>query len=310
MSKLEALSLGDAGDVAVKLHPTVVFSILNHFIRRTDRDSRVIGTLLGYVKNGVVEITECFGVPHIEKKEELMVAITKDYHKQMYSFHRKTNRKEKIVGWYTTTSPEGALINDISSLIHNFYSAECANPVHIVVDTTLAGDTMGVRGFVSAPLMISELNLARKFNEVKVDFTMTDSESTCLFTMMNGYNLGSGSSGARASTAVGESKQWESSQVVAKVPTQRETVNASMEKLLRVLDDVQAYVDGVVAGKTEPCAENGMKIADAVVALQSVRPEDFQAVLQDKIQDLLMVSYISSLAATQLEISEKINQIL
>ena len=139
--QIEALSLGDAPNtVVVKLHPTVVFSVLNNFVRRSDRETRVIGTLLGTITNGVIEITECFGVPHMEKKDELFVAINKDYHKTMYNFHRRINRKEKIVGWYTTTSAEGALINDNSSLIHDFYSQECEHPVHIVVDTTLAGN--------------------------------------------------------------------------------------------------------------------------------------------------------------------------
>jgi hypothetical protein len=45
-------------------------------------------------------------------------------------------------------------------------------------------------------------------------------------------------------------------------------------------------------------------------ALNTVRPEEFQTVLQEKIQDLLMVSYISTLAQTQLAISAKINAIL
>ena len=40
----------------VKVHPTVVFSILNSFVRREKRDFRVIGTLLGVVKDGQIEV--------------------------------------------------------------------------------------------------------------------------------------------------------------------------------------------------------------------------------------------------------------
>lgn len=40
----------------VKVNATVVFSILNSFVRRNTRDSRVIGTLLGEVKNGVIVV--------------------------------------------------------------------------------------------------------------------------------------------------------------------------------------------------------------------------------------------------------------
>jgi translation initiation factor 3 subunit F len=300
MSTVEALSVGDKEKLVVKLHPTVVFSILNNFVRRNDRESRVIGTLLGTIKDGVVEVTESFAVPHMERKDELFVAINKEYHKQMISFHRRINRKERIVGWYTTTSPEGALINDNSSLIHDFYSAECENPIHIVVDTTLAGDTMSVRGFNSVPLSLGDMSLANMFREVQVDLTVTDAESTCLYHMIHSQQPAGSSA----------DKPWASSEILSAVPTQRATVNAAMNQLLVVLDDVQRYVDSVVDNKNPAVAEYGMKIADAIAALQSVRPEEFNSVLQEKIQDLLMVSYISSLTSTQLQLSEKINQIL
>jgi translation initiation factor 3 subunit F len=212
----------------------------------------------------------------------------------MYSFHKRINKKEKIVGWYTTTTAEGVLLNDNSSLIQNFYSSECENPVHLVVDTTLAGEDMGVRGFLSQSMILGESNLANKFLEIKVDLEVTDSEATCLYHMINAQNA----------------DPFVESEVIAVVPDQRDSVHAAMKKLLVVLDDVQRYVDNVVDGSAQPIAEYGMKIADAIGALQSVRPDEFHTILQDKIQDLLMVSYITTLTQTQLAISAKINAIL
>lgn len=212
----------------------------------------------------------------------------------MYNFHRRINKKEKIVGWYTTTTAEGVLLNDNSSLIQHFYSTECENPVHLVVDTTLAGDDMGVRGFMSQSMILGESNLANKFLEIKVDLEVTDSEATCLYHMIN----------AQTNDSFAESE------VVAVVPDQRVSVHGAMKKLLTVLDDIQKYVDGVVDGSAQPMAEHGMKIADAISALQSVRPEEFHQILQEKIQDLLMISYVSTLTQTQLSISAKINAIL
>lgn len=52
----EALALGDTPVPIVKVHPTVVFSILNSYVRREKRDFRVIGTLLGVVKDGQIEV--------------------------------------------------------------------------------------------------------------------------------------------------------------------------------------------------------------------------------------------------------------
>jgi len=224
----------------------------------------------------------------------MSVGINRDYFKLMYNFHRRINKKEKIVGWYTTTTAEGALINDNSSLIQDFYSSECENSVHLVVDTTLAGEDMGVRGFMSQNMVLGDSNLANKFLEIKVDLEVTDSEATCLYHMINAQSK----------------EAFEESEVIAIVPNQRDSVHTAMEKLLVVLNDVQKYVDNVVDGSAAPMAEYGMKIADAIGALNTVRPEEFQTVLQEKIQDLLMVSYISTLAQTQLAISAKINAIL
>jgi hypothetical protein len=41
---LEAISLAEEAMPKVKLHATAVFVILNHFVRRSDKDARVLGT--------------------------------------------------------------------------------------------------------------------------------------------------------------------------------------------------------------------------------------------------------------------------
>jgi hypothetical protein len=52
------------------IHPMVVFNILDHHIRRPEAD-RVIGALLGTIseETGVVEIRNCFPVPHSEGEQ-------------------------------------------------------------------------------------------------------------------------------------------------------------------------------------------------------------------------------------------------
>lgn len=48
------------------IHPMVIFNVLDHHIRRPEAD-RVIGVLLGNItEDGIVEIRNCFPVPHSE----------------------------------------------------------------------------------------------------------------------------------------------------------------------------------------------------------------------------------------------------
>jgi hypothetical protein len=53
----EALYLNDGSHLpTVKVHPLVVMEILNSYIRRSDRQARVMGTLMGIIREGNVEI--------------------------------------------------------------------------------------------------------------------------------------------------------------------------------------------------------------------------------------------------------------
>jgi hypothetical protein len=52
----------------VKVHPVVIFSILDHYIRRNE-GYRVIGTLTGNMNDGIIEIKNCYPVPHTEGEQ-------------------------------------------------------------------------------------------------------------------------------------------------------------------------------------------------------------------------------------------------
>jgi len=83
---------------SVTVHPVAIFSILDHYLRRTDAQDRVIGTLLGTRTETEVEIRSSFAVLHSETSEQ--VAVDMEYHRTMYELHHKVSPKEVIVGWY------------------------------------------------------------------------------------------------------------------------------------------------------------------------------------------------------------------
>ena len=53
----ETLILGDNTLPTIQIHSTVVFDILNSFSRRDDLSNRVVGTLLGSVKDDCIEVS-------------------------------------------------------------------------------------------------------------------------------------------------------------------------------------------------------------------------------------------------------------
>merc|ERR1712121_21853 len=112
----------------VYIHPVALFAIIDSYERRNEDAKRVIGTLLGNVDKGVVEVTNCFAVPHNESDDEVAVDI--EYARNMFELHKKVNSAEVIVGWFST----GWEVSVHSVLIHDYYSRECKNPIHLTVD--------------------------------------------------------------------------------------------------------------------------------------------------------------------------------
>ncbi|CAM9983334.1 unnamed protein product [Ectocarpus sp. 4 AP-2014] len=90
-------AFASSNDIVVKVHPMVLFSVLDHYLRRPENQKRVIGTLLGTVTANVVEITNSFAVPHLEKNDE--VAVGKDFNKSMLALQQRVNGRESVVGW-------------------------------------------------------------------------------------------------------------------------------------------------------------------------------------------------------------------
>jgi translation initiation factor 3 subunit F len=215
----------------------------------------------------------------------------------MYAFHRRNNKKEVIVGWYTTTTVNGEFIIDNSSLIHDFYSTEVENPVHLVIDTTLLGDNISARGFVVNQMIVGEDTLANTFQEAKVDLELSEAETTVLYTMIHGQDAAS---------------KWSSSEIVTTLSTSTERLENAVTDLSKVFDDVQAYVDNVVDGKIAPSREVGIAIAEALnaFATQNSQSAAQQSSVQTKVQDLLMISFLSTLTQTQTLISEKLLEVV
>lgn len=280
----------EAENNVVKIHPVVLFSILDHYIRRVEGQQRVIGTLLGTVlAHNVVEVKGCFPVPHMEKDEE--VAVGKDFNKQMLALQKRADRTgDKVVGWYATTA-DGVPITEQSCLIHEFYGTECTKPVHLVLDTCLNQLAIGIKAFVSTPLSVASRALATQFKQIPVEMATSESEKIAVDAMLNG-----------------QKGKWETSNGVSGLDSGTQNLERSMRRLLEMLEMTSEYVENVKAGKEPANSDIGREIASTLAAIPRIRPEVFDQVFNSSLQDLLMVVYLSNLTRAQLAIAQKLNQ--
>jgi translation initiation factor 3 subunit F len=322
----------------VQVHPVALFSILDHFLRRSDSEPeeeefdedgnpkpkengtnssaaptiRVIGTLLGTRTESEVEIKTCFAVPHHETSEQVQVDM--DYHKTMFELHQRVNPEEVIVGWYAT----GPDINMYTSLIQDFFSRETAphQAVHLTVDTNVKED-MGVKAYVSSPVGLSVKPENAVFLPLPVTLLSAPSERPSLSLLartnggLQGCSVGGGS---------------------GVLLNDMDALTASLETVQSQLKRVLQYVREVIDGKRQGDPVVGRFVIDAVSTVPIGNGLDatsgaseletlFNSHLQvsalrrgiksvanvfSPLQDVLMVSYLANAVRSQAELAGRL----
>lgn len=203
----------------------------------------------------------------------------------VYDLNRRVNSSENIVGWWAT----GNEVTNHSSVIHEYYSRECNNPIHLTLDTSLQGARMGLKGYVCVQLGVPGGKTGCMFTPVPVDITCYPPE--IVGTQLCSKTMGV-SSGGRA-------RQVQPMQDLAQVAD-------ATTKLGQLLDQVLAYVEDVLAGRTQPDNAVGRALLDLVHSVPHMNPEQFSEMFNSNVKDLLMVITLSQLIKTQLQLNEKL----
>ena len=69
-----------------------------------------------------------------------------------------------------------------SALIHEFYSREVPNPVHLTIDTAFRNGEASIKAFVSVSLSLGDQQLAVQFQEIPLDIRMLEAERVgCMY---------------------------------------------------------------------------------------------------------------------------------
>ncbi len=272
-------------NLLVKVHPVVLFQIVDAYERRNAEAHRVIGTLLGTVEKGVVEVTNCFCVPHKEYEDQVDAEL--NYAMDLYELNRRVNPQENIVGWWAT----GNEVTNHSFVIHEYYARECNNPIHLTVDTTLEGTTrMGIRAYVCVRLGVPNGNTGYMFTPVKVQVQCYDPE-------VIGLQL--------CAKTIAQAQSGKTGGVVEPMMDLAQIAEAS-SKLASMLDGVLQYVDDVLAGKTLPDNQVGRALLDMVNSVPKMTSDQFDNMFNSNVKDLLMVVALSQLIKVQLQLNEKL----
>lgn len=93
--------------------------------------------------------------------------------RQMLHFHAL------VLGFRYST---GLGVTGGSALIHEFYSREVPNPIHLTVDTGFRNGGGTIKAYVSVNLSLGDRQLAAQFQEIPVDLRMVEAERVgCMY---------------------------------------------------------------------------------------------------------------------------------
>ncbi|KAK1205388.1 EIF3F factor, partial [Pygoscelis papua] len=264
-----ALSGPFPGGRVVRLHPVVLASIVDSFERRNEGAARVIGT----VKRPCNRLTWSCPVSQ--------VAVDMEFAKNMYELHKKVSPSEIILGWYAT----GHDITEHSVLIHEYYSREAHNPIHLTVDTSLQNSRMSIKAYVSAPMGVPGKTMGVMFTPLTVKYVYYDTERIGVDLIM---------------------KTCFSPNRVIGLSSDLQQVGSASARIQDTLTMVLQYAEDVLSGKVAADNTVGRFLMDLINQVPKISPEDFETMLNSNINDLLMVTYLANLTQSQIALNEKL----
>ncbi|KAK6468559.1 eukaryotic translation initiation factor 3 subunit F-like [Huso huso] len=266
----------------VKIHPVVLASIADSYERRNEGALRVIGTLLAIFRTAPLSFLNVFfdfSCFYFIFPPE--VAVDMEFAKNMYELHKKVSPSEVIVGWYAT----GFDITEHSVLIHEYYSREAQNPIHLTVDTALQSGRMNIRAYVSAQMGVPSKTVGVMFSPLTVKYVYFDTERIGVDLLQ------------RTRTSPSRSKG---------LTTDLEQVGSAAARIQDMLTTVLSYTEDVLSGKVTPDNTVGRFLMDLVNKVPKITAEDFESMLNSNINDLLMVTYLANLTRAQIALNEKL----
>ncbi|GIY39879.1 eukaryotic translation initiation factor 3 subunit F [Caerostris darwini] len=274
------MNSGVSPHLTVKIHSVVLFSIIDSYERRNDSQHRVIGTLLGIHEKGAVEVTNCLCIPHNESEDE--VAVDMEFAKNMYELHKKVNPSEVIVGWYAT----GADVTGHSVLIHDYYSREANNPIHLTVDTSLSDGNLTWKAFTSTSFGVPGKNTGTMFTPCKVEVIGYIPEAV----------------GLKICQQTKHNKQRS-----VEVMPDLELINHAIHEMLQQSDIVIGYIDDVLANRKPADNAVGRMLMDILQSIPKMSSDEVQDMVNSNKKDLLMIEYLAMLTSSLVALKQSIS---
>ncbi|CAF3369016.1 unnamed protein product [Rotaria sp. Silwood1] len=257
----------------VVVHPLVLLSVVDHFNRmgKVGNSQRVVGILLGSLKNKILDISNSFALPFDEEEKEKEVwFLDHEYLENMYTMFRKVNARERIVGWYHTGPKLHRNDISINELIREYHP----DSVLVIIDAKPKDLGLPTEAYIAVEEIHDDGSPASKtFEHLPSEIGAEEAEEVGVEHLLRDIR----------NATVGTLSQRITNQLMG------------LKGLTKSLYDIRAYLDKLLANKLPLNHQILSHIQDIFNLLPDVTQQDLIKSIYVKTNDEMLLVYLSSL---------------
>ncbi|CAF1252534.1 unnamed protein product [Adineta steineri] len=257
----------------VVVHPLVLLSVVDHFNRmgKIGNSQRVVGVLLGSLKNKILDVSNSFALPFDEEdKEKEVWFLDHEYLENMYTMFRKVNARERIVGWYHTGPKLHRNDISINELIREYHP----DSVLVIIDAKPKDLGLPTEAYIAVEEIHDDGSPASKtFEHLPSEIGAEEAEEVGVEHLLRDIR----------NATVGTLSQRITNQLMG------------LKGLTKSLYDVRAYLDKLLANKLPLNHQILSHIQDMFNLLPDVTQYDLIKSIYVKTNDEMLLVYLSSL---------------
>ena len=270
----------------VVVHPIVLLSVVDHYYRLAkETNRRVVGALLGEYVEGKIDITNCYALPFEEDpKDKKVWYVDHVYSEQMFEMFQKINKREKIVGWYSS----GPKIRPHDIEINEVFRKYCEKPVFVIIDVQEKKEGLGfpAQSYIMKEEVDQDGQLIKTFFKLNTSIEASLPEEIGVEFMLKDIN---------DPNRVGS---------VSKIINDKEQ---SLRSLIKKLTEIKNYLVKVISGKIPVNSQIIYNIQEIFNLLPNFDTESLIKAMSIQTNNNYLLLYLSWLAKTIVALHKLIN---
>lgn len=276
--------------VDVTIHPLVLLSAADHYHRvAKGTRKRVVGILLGQVNKGKVDCCNSFAVPFEEdSRNPAVFYFDHNFVDNMFRMFLKINRKERIVGFYSTgpsIRPNDLRIYDV---VHPFTKGSIIPPIFCIIDIRPDRPDLPVTAYKvieEVSRKDGQLKVERSFAHVPCQMGAVEAEEIGVEHLLRDIN----------------------DPTVSTVASLIKGKIAGLSTLTEKLVEAKDYLEAVARGEMKAHPEIIDNLQTIINLLPNLNQEDLVRSMIVKTNDILAAIYLASIIRTVIALHDLIN---